>query len=95
VGCLATLIVLVPREVLMRAGWEEEPAWLASGGVVLVLALAAIGLRYTALANRRYTIGGLPFLLGRFFSEFALYAFAELALVGGVWWYAKQTGLLS
>jgi hypothetical protein len=94
-GCLATLVVLVPREVLMRIGWQEEPAWVASGGSLLVLALTAIGLRRTALASRRYTLGGLPFQLTRFFSEFALYAFAELALVAGVWFYARQTGLLS
>jgi hypothetical protein len=93
-GAFAPLVGMVPWKILVASGWEEDPAALASFGLLLVLALTGLFLRRTRIAERRWVLGGLPFVLRRFFSEFALFMFAHLALWGGIWLYASHAGLL-
>jgi hypothetical protein len=83
-GGFATLIVLLPWEVWQAAGMHELPATYLGAGLLLVMALGALLLRRSSVAQQSYRVPffGEDFRIASFLLAFALFALAELVLAG-------------
>lgn len=85
-GGFATLAALAPWEILKVAGLSEEHAWYIAGAMLGIAAIVAFAVRNATFAQRSFDLPPFreTFEVRRFLCAFALFAFAELALVGGV-----------
>jgi hypothetical protein len=90
-GAFSTLIVLVPWHVLEAAGLDEDSAASIAGVCLFGLALAALALRRAPFAQKELRVAAYSeiFHLPSYLRAFAMYAFAELALVVGILIYLR------
>jgi len=86
-GGFATLLALVPWEILKALGWSEERATYAAFALLFLAACGAIVLSRKPSAQRVFPISWLQedFHVDNFLRGFAGYAFTLLALFGGLW----------
>ncbi len=86
-GGFATLLALVPWEILKALGWSEEHAAYAAGALLFLAACGAIVWSRKPSAQRAFPISWLreDFRVDNFLLSFAGYALALLALYGGLW----------
>lgn len=85
-GAFSTLIVLVPWQGLEAAGLGEGAAASIAGGCLFVLAVAALLAHRAPFAQKEAYVAVFreTFRVPDYLRAFALYAFAELALVAGL-----------
>jgi hypothetical protein len=85
-GAFSTLIVLVPWQGLEAAGLDEDAAASIGAACLFVLAVAALLVRGAPFAQKEahLTLFRETFRVPDYLRAFALYAFAELALVAAL-----------
>jgi hypothetical protein len=81
-AAFATLLALIPWEVLKAAGVREELAAYAAAALLGLAAIAALGARSHSLGQRAFHIKAFreTFEMQAFLRDFAAFAFVELAL---------------
>jgi hypothetical protein len=83
-AAFATLLALIPWELLRAAGVSEELSFYAAAALLGFAAIAALGMRSHSLGHRAFHIKALreTFEVQGFLRDFAVFAFTELALAG-------------
>lgn len=83
-AAFATLLALIPWQLLRDAGVSEELSFYATAALLGLAAIAALGMRSHSLGQRAFRMKALreTFEVQGFLRDFAVFAFTELALAG-------------
>jgi hypothetical protein len=84
-AAFSTLVLLLPWELLKAIGWSDDDAGLAAFSLLFPLGLAALALRRHPWAQHEFEFVRETFRVSAYLRDLALFAWAELVLVIGIW----------
>lgn len=90
-AAFSTLVLLLPWELLEALGWSEDDAGVAAFLLLFPLGLVALALRrHPWAAERKFEFVRETFHVSAYLRDLAMFAWAELVLVIGLWLLVRQ-----